>query len=107
VVLTGPRAGRWEYVETGRWWRLAVDRDGRRLDCYFQFWAVGEHQIEVICEDGSSQSARFQVPPLDPTGLHVELNPTRPSGFVFRSTDARYKQIMASCLKNLLAELGR
>lgn len=106
VVITGPRAGRWEIVETGRWWRLALDR-GEQLDCYFQFWAVGEHQIEVIYEDGSPQSARFQVPPLDPTGLHVELDPAKPNGFVFRSTDARYKQIMGSCLKNLLAELGR
>jgi hypothetical protein len=93
-------------VETGRWWRLALDR-GQSLDCYFQFWAVGEHQIEVIYEDGSPQSARFQVPPLDPTGLHVELSPAKPNGFVFRSNDARYKQIMGSCLKNLLAELGR
>ncbi len=106
VVLTGPRAGRWEYVETGRWWRLALDRN-QQLDCYFQFWTVGEHQIEVIYEDGSSQSARFQVPQLDPTGLHVELDPAKPNGFVFRSTSGRYKEIMASCLKNLLAAPGR
>ena len=41
------------------------------------------------------------------TGLRVELPPAQPNGFVFRSTDPRYKRIMASCLKNLLAELGR
>jgi hypothetical protein len=40
-------------------------------------------------------------------GFRVELNPAAPSGFVFRATDPRYKQIMPSCLKNLLAELGR
>jgi hypothetical protein len=106
VVLTGPRAGRWEYVETGRWWRLVLDCEGP-LDCYFQFWAAGDHQIEVLYEDGASQSARFQAPSVDPTGLRVELNPTSPNGFVFRSADHRYKRIMASCLKNLLAELGR
>jgi len=35
------------------------------------------------------------------------LNPAQPNGFVFRQTDPRYRQIMASCLKNLLAGLGR
>ena len=36
-----------------------------------------------------------------------KLNPADPNGFVFRSTTGQYKKIMASCLKNLLAELGR
>jgi hypothetical protein len=40
-------------------------------------------------------------------GLRVEVRPAQPNGLVFRSTDPRYKRIMASCLKNLLAELGR
>jgi hypothetical protein len=42
-----------------------------------------------------------------PMGLRVELNPAAPNGFVFRAVDKRYKQILACCLKNLLAELGR
>ena len=33
IVLTGPSEGRWEYVETGRWWRMALDRSGEQLDC--------------------------------------------------------------------------
>jgi len=107
VVLTGPRQGRWEYTETGRWWRIVMDREDRKLDCYFQFWAAGEHLLEVVYEDGSPQSVRFQVPPVDSTGLHVELDPATPNGFVFRSTHTHYKQIMASCLKNLLADPGR
>jgi hypothetical protein len=40
-------------------------------------------------------------------GLRVDLHPAKANGFVFRSTDPRYKQIMASCLKNLLVGLGR
>jgi hypothetical protein len=40
-------------------------------------------------------------------GLRVQLQPAQPNGFVFRATDPRYRRIMASCLKNLLAELGR
>jgi len=107
VVLTGPNQGRWEYVETGRWWRLALDRDAKRLDCYFQFWAAGVHQVEVVYEDGSSQRARFDVPQIRFSGLRVDLNPAEPNGLVFRSIHPQYKQIMASCLKNLLAGLGR
>jgi len=36
-------------------------------------------------------------------GLSVSCSPAEPNGFVFRWTDPRYKWIMASCLKNLLA----
>ena len=39
--------------------------------------------------------------------LRVTLNPAHTNTFVFRVTDPRYQQILASCLKNLLAELGR
>jgi hypothetical protein len=74
---------------------------------YFQFWAAGEHQVELVYEDGSSQSATFRVPNLGSLGLRVELEPAEPSGFVFRSVHPEYRQILASCLKNLLAELGR
>jgi hypothetical protein len=42
-----------------------------------------------------------------PPGLRVELNPAAPNGFVFRAPDKRYRQVLASSLKNLLAELGR
>ncbi len=107
VVLTGPNNGRWEHVETARWWRLAYEREGRRLDCYFQFYASGEHQIEIVYADGTTQAARFQVPNVGTAGPRVDLQPGQPNGFVFRSTDPGYKRIMASCLKNLLAGLGR
>jgi hypothetical protein len=39
--------------------------------------------------------------------LGVKLNPAQPNGFVFRYTDPHYQQMLVSCLKNLLAELGR
>ena len=39
--------------------------------------------------------------------LRVVLNPVHANTFVFRTADPRYQQILASCLKNLLAELGR
>ena len=107
IVLTGPREGRWEYVEAGRWWRLAFDREGRRLDAYFQFFAAGDHRIEITYEDGATQAAAFAVPNVVAPRLRVELTPKEPNGFVFRSTDPRYKAIMASCLRNLLATLGK
>ena len=107
VVLTGPNHGRWEVAETGRWWRLACDRTGSHMDCFFQFWASGEHHLEVIFADGSAQSARFGVPSLGLDRLAIDLHPNRPTGWVFRAVDPRYAQILGSCLKNLLAELGR
>ena len=55
VVLTGPKEGRWEHVETGRWWRVACERQGRQLDVYFQFWAAGI--INVFIPSGGGQWA--------------------------------------------------
>ncbi len=107
LILTGPKQGRWEYVETGRWWRVAFQRHGTQLDAWFQFYAPGEHQIEIVYADGTRQIARFEVPNVGPAALRVEVDPTEPNGLVFRAIDPRYPQIMASCLKNLLAELGR
>ncbi len=107
IVLTGPRDGRWEYVATGRWWRVAYQRQGRQLDCWFQFYAAGEHQIEITYDDGLRQLARFQIPPAASVNPRIELDVTEPNGFVFQSTNPQYKQIMASCLNNLLAGLGR
>ena len=107
IVLTGPNNGRWEYVETGRWWRLAYDRTGRQLDGYFQFYASGEHQIEIVYQDGSSQRARFQVPNVGWPTFRVAIGPAEPNGFVFQAVDPRYREIMASALRNLLAGLGR
>ncbi len=107
LVLTGPRQGRWEYVETGRWWRLAFQRDGRRLDCWFQFYAPGQHQLQVIYDDQTTQAVGFDVPNPDALALTVKLNADAPNGLVFRQTDPRYPAILASCLKHLLAGLGR
>jgi len=107
VVLTGPRAGRWEAVETGRWWRLAYEHRERQLDGWFQYYASGEHTLEIVYADGSSQKATFSVPDAVGAAPLVDLDPAEPNGFVFRSIHPQYKPIMASCLKNLLAELGR
>ena len=105
IVITGPKEARWELVETGRWWRLAIARQGRQLDCWFQFYAAGEHEAQIIYEGGQAQSVRFTVPAAGP-GLRVALDSPEPNGWVFRAADPRYKQIMAACLKNLLAGLG-
>ena len=107
LVLTGPKQGRWEYIETGRWWRLAYQRHGELLDCYFQFYAPGEHQIEIHYEGGGVQSAKFQVPNVAVPELRVDLESADPNGFVFHAIDPEYPQILASCLKNLLADLDR
>jgi hypothetical protein len=104
IVLTGPNEGRWELIETGRWWRLVYERHARQLDCYFQFYAPGEHEAQILYANGTKQSVRFSVPAAGPW-LKVALDPSDPNGSVFRSTDPRYKQIMASCIRNLLAGL--
>jgi hypothetical protein len=106
IVLTGPREGRWEYVATGRWWRVAYDRNATQLDVYFQFYAPGEHRIEIVFQDRTTQTASFQVPDTTTGLLRVEVNPVQANGWVFQGVDPRYKPILASCLKNLLAELG-
>ncbi len=41
------------------------------------------------------------------TALAFDLAPKEPNCLVFHATDKRYAQVMASCLKNLLAGLGR
>lgn len=107
IVLTGPRDGRWELVETGRWWRLAFDREAKRLDCFFQFYEAGDHRIEITFDDGSTQSATFEVPQAAGPALTFELDTKEPNCLVFRATDKRYGAVMTSCLKNLLRELGR
>lgn len=107
IVLTGPRDGRWEAVETGRWWRLAYARRERQLDCWFQYYASGDHTLEISYADGSVQKAIITVPDAVGAFPPVDLNPAEPNGFVFRATQPQYKPIMASCLKNLLGGLGR
>jgi hypothetical protein len=94
-------------VATGRWWRLAYDRSGGQLDAYFQFYAPGEHRIEIVFQDRSTQAVSFHVPDTTTGRLRVELSPAQANGWVFQSVDPRYKAIMASCLKDLLAGLGK
>jgi hypothetical protein len=114
LVLTSPREGRWEHKETGRWWRLGYERkgaptgrEGGRLDCYFTFWAAGEHSLEIRYEDGSTQTAQFAVPNQSVVPLTTEIGATDPNVRVLRATHQRYGEIMASCLKNVLSGLGR
>jgi hypothetical protein len=107
LVLTGPRTGRWEHVATERWWRVAYERDKNHLDAYFQFYADGEHQIQVLYGDGTSQTATFGVRRVAPIRLRAQFDPAEPNCHVFRTSDKRYHQILASCLKNLLAGLGQ
>ena len=106
LVLTAPNNGRWEHVETGRWWRVGLDRTGRQLDLYFQFYAAGEHRAEIVYADGTTQSVAFEVPDLASRNLHVELDSAAANGHVFRQTDPRFGSILAACLKHTLAELG-
>jgi hypothetical protein len=42
-----------------------------------------------------------------PLSLSAKLNPPKAMTFVFRATSPRYERVVASCLKNLLSELGR
>ncbi len=53
-----------------------------------------------------------RVVPVRPEGsaasaLQVQFQPARPNAFLFHQTNPQYQQILISCLKNLLAELGR
>ena len=107
LVVTGPRDGRWELVETLRWWRVAYEREGSRLDCYFQFYAPGEHRIEIAYGDGTSQAATFDVPQVGGPALSFDLDAREPNAVVFRVADKRYGQIIGSCLRNLLEGLAR
>jgi hypothetical protein len=107
IIVTGPNQGHWEHVETGRWWRVAFERQGPQIDCFFSFYAPGEHRVEIVYDNGDTQTASFVVPDLASAELLVELHPAEPNGFVFHVTDPRYEKILASCLKNLLAELDR
>lgn len=106
IVVTGPRNGRWEHVDTGRWWRVAYDRAGRQLDIFFEFYAAGEHRAEIWYDDDTKQSASFAVPDQATAELQVELDASEPAGYVFRQTHPRFGQILTSCLKNTLAEFG-
>ena len=39
--------------------------------------------------------------------LRIELNPAHGNQFIFRATDPRYGPVLAACLKNILADVGR
>jgi len=62
-----------------------------------------------LCDQSApaAQAAAFKVPQAGGASLRVDLAPAQPNAFVFRVTDKRYSQILASCLKSLLAGLGR
>jgi len=66
----------------------------------FQFVPVRVH-VDGLPAPGTKEKK------LVPPHLSVEWNPPQAATSVFRATDPRYARIMASCLKNLLAELGR
>jgi hypothetical protein len=106
IVITGPKKGRWEHRPTGRWWRVAFERSDERLDCYFTFYAAGQHAIAVVAGGGRSlPRASFAVPDLAGGGLRAEANAERPNCRVFRQKGT-YRVLMPSCLRNLLAGLG-
>ncbi|MDD5199083.1 MAG: hypothetical protein PHC88_04710 [Terrimicrobiaceae bacterium] len=109
IVITGPKGARWEYIEPVRRQRVTYEREGKYLDLYFQlgYTVKGEHSIDLTFADGSTQSAKVDIPNDNGGGIKVEINAARPNGYVFRQTDKRYNEIMASCLKQLLAGLGR
>ncbi|PIZ43716.1 MAG: hypothetical protein COY42_15295 [Armatimonadetes bacterium CG_4_10_14_0_8_um_filter_66_14] len=110
LVLTAPREGRWERDETGRWWRLACNRQSGGLDCYFSFWAAGEHSLKIRYAregDGSTQTVTFSVPDQSVVPLTTAIGATNPNVRIFRAPHPGYGEIMASCLKNVLLGLGR
>jgi hypothetical protein len=57
--------------------------------------------VRVSAVAGHTQST------VGPTVVKTEFRSARPNALVFHITNSRYQQILASCLKNLLAELGR
>lgn len=66
----------------------------------FQFVPV---QVKVASLPQSGGDRRK----LSPLNLRADLNPPKTSTLVFRATSPRYEKVLASCLKNLLSELGR
>jgi len=54
-----------------------------------------------------AEPPKDKAAPRGRTTLAFELNPKEPSCSVFRATDKRYALILPSCLKSLLAGLGR
>ncbi|NUQ62501.1 MAG: hypothetical protein HUU20_08430 [Pirellulales bacterium] len=107
VVLTGPKEGRWELQETGRWWRVFLEPSGDRLDCWFSFYAAGPHRMELQLDDGKTEVLKFDVPQPPATALESQLDAAKPNARVFHITDELYPEILASALKNLLAGLGQ
>ncbi len=73
---------------------------GKAVDA-FQFVPV-RVKVERLPEVGEKRKQPLNLK------LASELNPAQVTNSrIFRSTDPRYGKILASCLKNLLAELGR
>ena len=66
----------------------------------FQFLPVG---LSVESRPGPGTKDKKPAPPR----LGVRWDCPQATTFVFRATDPRYGQILASCLKNVLADLGR
>ncbi len=59
-----------------------------------------------LCSESQPASDAWGAKPA-PTIMSVRWDNPQTATYVFRSHDPRYERIMACCLKNLLAELGR
>lgn len=104
VTITGPRDGRWESLQSERWWRVFLDREGGTLRCAFRFHAAGEHQISIRMANGMERVATVQVTLPGAIELVAEQNVQPANVRVLRNAGALYGESMTSCLENLLAD---
>ena len=87
IVLTSPNNGRWEHVETGRWWRVGFERTGRQLDVYFQFYAAGNTPRKSCTPTERNKRLSFAVPDRAAAELPVAwIRPCRVATFSGRPT---------------------
>ncbi len=101
--LAGPREGIWYSYRNPRRWLLKTQWQENRLDLFFSYWAAGRHELTLFFADGSKQSVAFDVPPPRAPYLQADLQCQESNVHVIRNGDPAYSQVMASCLKNILA----
>jgi len=102
IVITAPREARWESTPSDRWWRVASERNGEYLDCYFSPYTPGTHTLSLSFEDGSNQEFTCYVPGRWPyfRSTFVENSSTE----VFRYLEKDFNAIMCSVVSGLLEQ---
>jgi len=110
VTVTGPNNGRWESGNSDRWWKVLAEREGATINCYFCFYANGQHEIELEFDDNTTHTVVCYVKggrPSVPT-FTSDLSPKaleETNVKVFRYTDTRYNEILLEVLEQLLNEI--